>query len=204
MAARHCSDCGRRMEPFVPRKRNASGDKVCPACADRTRGGLVNAQPNPIHRAPFPLRATLQTEAHDSSQDPTGVFHCPFCGSGQLVQSSNGSTECIFCKNFFTVQKQPQFSGIPQTQDGMQMGPPRPEQDRIDDYGSGQDPNLPNPVPADASSQQPEMIVEGSFLTAKGAELNRDAFIRHLAIAYAPDRETVLAQVRASRQKESK
>lgn len=55
--------------------------------------------------------------AHDSG-DGESLFHCPFCGAGQLVGRSDGTTECDFCGTAFTVQVQPSLSAQPQTIDG--------------------------------------------------------------------------------------
>lgn len=90
--------------------------------------------------------------AHDSGDSIT-VFHCPFCGSGQVIARSDGSIECEFCHSSFTVQVQPEFSAFPQTIGGVPvdvpgMGPdqqpmagPEGEQDM------GVDPNDPNADP---------------------------------------------------------
>lgn len=41
--------------------------------------------------------------------------NCPFCGAGQVTARSDGTVECGFCKNFFTVQVQPNHAAMPQT-----------------------------------------------------------------------------------------
>ncbi len=43
---------------------------------------------------------------------------CPFCGAGKIIGRQDGSVECEFCHQFFTVQVQPQFPNFPQTIDG--------------------------------------------------------------------------------------
>lgn len=55
--------------------------------------------------------------AHDSG-DSQRIFHCPFCGAGQVIGRSDGTTECEFCQAHFTVQVQPQFNSFPQTING--------------------------------------------------------------------------------------
>jgi hypothetical protein len=55
--------------------------------------------------------------AHDSGDGET-IYHCPFCGGGQVVGRSDGTVECGYCKANFTVQVQPQRPGTPQTIDG--------------------------------------------------------------------------------------
>lgn len=58
--------------------------------------------------------ASLQVVAHDSGDGAT-IYHCPFCGAGQVTARSDGSVECGFCKNNFTVQVQPVHAAQPQT-----------------------------------------------------------------------------------------
>jgi ribosomal protein L37AE/L43A len=59
----------------------------------------------------------LQYLAHDSGDGQT-VYHCPFCGGGNVIGRSDGTIECGFCNTHFTVQVQPEFAGMPQTIDG--------------------------------------------------------------------------------------
>ena len=59
----------------------------------------------------------LHKVAHDSGDGET-IYHCPFCGSGQVIARSDRSIECEFCHTCFTVQVQPQFPAFPQTIDG--------------------------------------------------------------------------------------
>jgi hypothetical protein len=56
----------------------------------------------------------MRKQAHDSG-DGQRIFHCPFCGAGQVIARSDGTTECEFCHQAFTVQVQPQFNSFPQT-----------------------------------------------------------------------------------------
>jgi hypothetical protein len=136
----------------------------------------------------------LRVFAHDTSGNPSQVFHCPHCGSGSIVGGPNG-IECVMCNRTFTVQSQPQYHGIPQTQNGLATPFPRPEDQRVDDYSKGIEmtPDF-----------QPEVIVEtaGLYQTAKGIALDSDAYIRHLAIEYATDRERILRDIKASRNKD--
>jgi hypothetical protein len=67
--------------------------------------------------------ATLVKRAHDSGDQVT-IFHCPFCGSGQVIARSDRTTECTFCHGVFTVQVQPQYSAFPQTIDGAPVEEP--------------------------------------------------------------------------------
>jgi predicted RNA-binding Zn-ribbon protein involved in translation (DUF1610 family) len=64
-----------------------------------------------------------QKIAHDSGDGAT-IFHCPFCGSGQVIARSDRTTECEYCHACFTVQVQPQFPAFPQTIDGQPMQVP--------------------------------------------------------------------------------
>jgi hypothetical protein len=59
----------------------------------------------------------MQYLAHDSGDGQT-VYHCPFCGGGNVIGRSDGTIECGFCNTHFTVQVQPEFAGMPQTVDG--------------------------------------------------------------------------------------
>jgi hypothetical protein len=59
----------------------------------------------------------MQYLAHDSGDGQT-VYHCPFCGGGNVIGRSDGTIECGFCNTHFTVQVQPEFAGMPQTIDG--------------------------------------------------------------------------------------
>lgn len=86
--------------------------------------------------------------AHDSGDGET-IYHCPFCGSGQVVARSDRSIECNFCHTNFTVQVQPQFSAFPQTIDGQPVQVPgMPGQVGVDPSGaSGGAPGDPGDMP---------------------------------------------------------
>lgn len=51
-------------------------------------------------------------------EDGIHTKNCPFCGAGKIIGRQDGSVECEFCHQFFTVQVQPQFPNFPQTIDG--------------------------------------------------------------------------------------
>lgn len=55
--------------------------------------------------------------AHDSGDGET-IYHCPFCGSGQVLGRSDGTAMCDFCSTAFTVQVQPERPSQPQTING--------------------------------------------------------------------------------------
>lgn len=67
------------------------------------------------HDLKEPMHMTaMRKHAHDSG-DSQRIFHCPFCGGGQVIGRSDGTTECEFCGTHFTVQVQPTFNSFPQT-----------------------------------------------------------------------------------------
>lgn len=115
MANRSCDRCGARMSPWLPRSRE--GDQMlCTGCRNAvSRERTATMQGDPVD--------TIRTHAHDSGDGAT-IYHCPFCGSGQVIARSDRSTECEFCHQCFTVQVQPQFPAFPQTINGMPMQVP--------------------------------------------------------------------------------
>jgi hypothetical protein len=76
----------------------------------------VPQKPKAGSRDPIRSLAMLYI-AHDSGDGQT-VYHCPFCGGGNVIGRSDGTIECGFCNTHFTVQVQPEFAGMPQTIDG--------------------------------------------------------------------------------------
>lgn len=160
--------------------------------------------------------------AHDSG-DPQVVYHCPSCGSGQVIARSDGTIECGFCKMCFTVQVQPRFPAFPQTINGQPiqvpgMGPQWPGQDddqmmQAQDAAEGidadvdQDEDDGNPFAQDAGDEEDpdededdgaseNPFAKKSFRTTSGVLVEHDAFLRHVALESARDRETVLATIR--------
>jgi hypothetical protein len=103
---------------------------------------LIRAQ---AHQTPD-ASGYLVKVAH-GNMDGVTVFHCPFCGSGQVVNSGT-SIECGFCHSAFTVLVQPQFPMMPQTVDGQP-------------YTPGQQPGNAPTTPAPAAGEDPDD--EGSF-----------------------------------------
>lgn len=164
--------------------------------------------------------------AHDSGDGET-IYHCPFCGSGQVIARSDGTVECEFCHTAFTVQVQPEMPAFPQTINGMpvdvpgmpgsigedQSGQPLPSSGPLpgaEDEGGDDG----NPFGGDSeggesedagdsggSSDNPFDKKSSALRTETGAALNRDEFIRHLAVRFAnPDeREAVIRAIRESR-----
>ena len=85
----------------------------------------------------------ISKTAHDSGDGST-IYHCPFCGSGQVIARSDRTIECEFCHTAFTVQVQPMFPAFPQTINGMPVQVPgMPGEvgtggpDTADDFGAG-------------------------------------------------------------------
>lgn len=162
--------------------------------------------------------------AHDSG-DPQVVYHCPACGSGQVIARSDGTIECGFCKMCFTVQVQPRYPAFPQTINGQPiqvpgMGPQWPGQDDdqmqqaqeaaegipVDDPNADPDAEDDNPFAdqgADDEEDDDEDESDGgnpfakkSYRTASGVYVEPDAFLRHIALEAARDRAQVLKVIR--------
>jgi len=108
----------------------------------RRTSQLIRAQ---AHQTPD-ADGFLVKVAH-GNMDGVTVFHCPFCGSGQVVNSGT-SIECGFCHSAFTVLVQPQFPMMPQTIDGQP-------------YTPGEQPGNAPTTPAAAPGEDPDD--EGSF-----------------------------------------
>lgn len=162
--------------------------------------------------------SALQTVAHDSGDGET-IYHCPFCGSGQVLARSDRTIECEFCHTCFTVQVQPQYPAFPQTVNGMPVQVPgMPGQVGVDPAGAGgppMDPNDPaaggddaNPfASSDDASADPagddsggNPFAKGSaLLTTAGKALPVDSYLAHLALKHTKDRDTTLAAVKQSR-----
>jgi hypothetical protein len=157
-------------------------------------------------------RATMRFQAHDSGDGET-IFHCPFCGSGQVLARSDGTVECEFCSTAFTVQVQPQMPAFPQTIDGVPVdvpGMPAGGANANVPPGAapGMDPAAGGPPGAEGEAPEEDAEAEGgddkpAFLkgslllrTAAGAVLPEESYMRHLALAHARDRDAVLAQIR--------
>ena len=166
-------------------------------------------------------KASTRKVAHDSGDGMT-IYHCPFCGSGQVIARSDRSIECQFCHTSFTVQVQPEFSNFPQTVDGMpvqvpgmpgQIGGPEPVPGQ--EPMPGQDPMDPDaPVDPNAldedGSEPPEEAeddsegdappwAKASMLTPSGVRVDGVDFVNHVAFAITPDRGRTAALVRARR-----
>lgn len=147
--------------------------------------------------------------AHDSGDSQT-VFHCPFCGSGQVIARSDGTTECEFCHSAFTVQVQPEFPAFPQTIDGVpvnvpgmpsstEAAAPLPGTEEGDmPPGAEGEPEDGEEDPAEEDGDEPAFL-KGGFRTATGAVLNGDSYLRHLALVCSPHPATTLDRIRERR-----
>lgn len=176
---RRCHNCGRSMTPFAPRKRSSDKERMlCPSCKKAEewresyakRSALIHLaedqepesddpKKGSVEEDPYVLQsatASLRRQAHDSGDSAT-LFHCPFCGSGQLTARSDNSTECDYCDAVFTVQVQPQKSGHPQTVLGQPMNVPgMPGQVGVEPDGTITDAKGPN-APGKNKSQGPDL-----------------------------------------------
>lgn len=178
---RLCDGCGSKMPPFFPRTR--MGDQLlCTNCVSRIEAALT--------------KAALTKVAHDSNDD-SRIFHCPFCGSGQVIANSDGGVQCEFCGTTFVVRVQPEFDSMPQTIDGTpyeRAGEPEPGEFDEAPEVEGED-----PVMADDGVMGPEQNFvpkKDMFTTSSGARLGRDDYIRHLALRHASDKEAALRQMK--------
>jgi hypothetical protein len=147
--------------------------------------------------------------AHDSGDSQT-VFHCCFCGSGQVIARSDGTIECEFCHSVFTVQIQPQFPAFPQTIDGMPVDVPGMPSNTAPPAGAdpAAEEGLPPGADPDGEDEEPPEeddgedlppFMKGGLLTTTGAVLGAEDYLRHLAIACSSDRETTIQRVRGER-----
>jgi hypothetical protein len=159
--------------------------------------------------------------AHDSGDGQT-IYHCPFCGSGQVLARSDRTIECEFCHTAFTVQVQPEFSAFPQTVNGQPMEVPgMPGQ--VDPMGGAPvDPNAigedgsmmdqGDPMAADSEAvdgdeegeaeqdEEPDNpFVSSLHRTASGAWLDENEYVNYLAIKHSPDPKATAAAVKAAR-----
>lgn len=94
----------------------------------------------------------LHKTAHDSGDGQT-IYHCCFCGSGQVIARSDRTIECEFCHVNFTVQVQPQYPSFPQTIDGQPVQVPgMPGQVGVDPSGMGAPPGADPNAPVDPNA----------------------------------------------------
>lgn len=223
MAYRECENCHRKMEPYRSRLRNEDGLLVCEGCANGREGRPLTgmkiakkAQPGTIAKAPFARLAGigLVKLAHDSGDGET-IYHCPFCGSGQVVARSDGTTECEFCHNCFIVQVQPSTPEMPQTINGQPYQiPGMPERSTETPADNPiQNPEDPNAQPevedaggeggafggdslSDKVNGNDEIQASAALVTADGYALSKDSYLAHLALRHSDDPAKTLDEVR--------
>ena len=195
----------------------------CPAPRVAVRHGWAGPGNVRIARQIAQDAPNLVVMAHDSG-DAEVVFHCPFCGSGQVLARNDGTIECQFCQACFTVQVQPQYPAFPQTINGMPvqvpgMGPQWPGQE--EDPGAGapmpgaQDPDAMDqdgdgfPDAEEGAPEDDEDSAESDedsgnpfakksllYATENGDWLNEGQYMRHLAIKHSTNKQAVLARIR--------
>jgi hypothetical protein len=157
---------------------------------------------------------------HDSG-DPQVIYHCPSCGSGQVIARSDGTVECGFCKMCFTVQVQPRYPAFPQTINGVPMevpgmGPTWPGQDddqtmqaqdaaegmpvdpdAEEDPDAAEDPQAPDAAPDDTTPEDSgNPFAKKSFRSVNGTQLTEDQLLRHIALETAHDRARMARTLR--------
>lgn len=181
------------------------------------------------HNLKEPMEMTaMRKQAHDATENQD-VRHCCFCGSGKIIGRADGSIECEFCHNYFTVQVQPQYPNFPQTMNGVGTPPPgmpgQVEQPSMEDGAPGEDEDAPpwasDDAEGDAEEGLPSDMDKGgdnvtdedsagnddssppfakqSFRTVTGARLTEDQYVRHLAINLASDPQQMAARIKAER-----
>jgi hypothetical protein len=150
--------------------------------------------------------------AHDSGDNET-VYHCPFCGSGAVMGRSDGSAECEFCSNVFTVQVQPRHPNMPQTINGQPMqqpgmGAPHPppwaEQPGTQ-YAPPDDSMAYDEVTSAEQQQDLDQEQIPDFLrmstrfypTPDGVALTEEQFIKRTALQFADDPAALAEQMRS-------
>lgn len=186
---------------------------LCNTCKDRE--DLVTAalaDMEPMEALEFV--EGIHKMAHDSGDGET-IYHCPFCGAGGVMGRSDGTAECQFCGTSFTVQVQPKTPSMPQTVDGTpyhnpempgEETPPGEAVPGQENEGlpqetpiAGEDVPNPNPFTDGAPKAKPNpfaAILRPQFITRQGNKLSEEDYIKHLALAYADDREAVLEALR--------
>lgn len=176
-------------------------------------GNQTVARPSDI------TKVGVQKRAHDSGDGAT-IYHCPFCGGGQVVGGSDGSVECSFCHTLFTVQVQPEHAAMPQTINGVPQDMPgmpgsidpaaAPGAPPAAGATPGGETGTDAFVPPDAFAPPPEAggtpapspgppKAAALYLNGEGVAMPEESYMAHLAIAFADDPLAVIAQVREAR-----
>jgi hypothetical protein len=148
-------------------------------------------------------------------EDNIHTGNCPSCGSGQVIARADGTVECGFCKMCFTVQVQPRYPAFPQTINGQPiqvpgMGPQWPGQDddqtmQAQDAAEGLDAEPEDGSGGDPFAQDQGAVEDeddgeaddgGNPFAKKSSVVDQDAFLRHIALESARDRDKVLTVIR--------
>lgn len=148
------------------------------------------------HTSLMTVEAFFRKVAHDSGDGET-IYHCPFCGSGQVIARSDRTIECQFCHTCFTVQVQPEFPAFPQTIDGVPVQVPgMPGQVGVDPAGAGGP--AEEPLPPEEGEEDPDnpIFAQSALRTRDGASLSPEDYIARLALRHSPDRIATLSRVR--------
>lgn len=213
-------------EPFEPQQKGVMPmHTLSSRYAVRTGIGTLSPTAPPEQGLAYFLAADkphIIRLAHDSGSTEV-IYHCPFCGSGQVIARSDGTVQCEFCQAAFTVQVQPEFSAFPQTIDGQPvdipgMGGTSDNPDVPEDAGDDEEAAAGPTTPPGGTEEQPpeegeddgegdEPIDSGgnpifnkkSYRTASGATLDQLGYVRHLALGVAHNRDAVLTRIRAER-----
>lgn len=143
----------------------------------------------PADRAKRYVQSSLISLAHDSGDGFT-IMHCPFCGSGMVIARGDGSAECAYCNQVFTVQVQPFYPGLPQSDPNVPLfGGDHP--------APGEEPDVPAEEADDASNGagEAENKAQASrrYITSTGVALDHNAFIFRLAMQHADVPELVVS-----------
>lgn len=126
--------------------------------------------------------------------DKSAIAHCPFCGSGDLVARSDGTTECIFCNRFFTIREEPEYNSVPGVPGNVTQIPDPVEEDQevasnqlngVPSFSPGPDlDSAPSFVMPD-EQENPVVQAQGArFRSATGAKLSFFDYVKHLAFRH--------------------
>ena len=216
----------RRTGPFTPELPATMSYRVAVRRGQKPLDPKADGLRRVAHQisADMPDVVVIQKLAHDSGDGQT-IMHCPMCGSGQVIATSDGGVECEFCKSSFTVQIQPQYPAFPQSIDGQPVNVPGMGPD-FSPYG-GTPPGEEAPLPMDGeededptdegdpmgtnadeteppeedddegSSNNNQAITKKTFRTATGVVLDHDAYLKHLALSHTHRAGETLRRVRA-------
>lgn len=118
--------CGQDVSSKLPYTDAQSERANCPECFSLMEEDHPYSAVSDTHSpslAQILSTGSLRKQAHDSGDGVT-IFHCPFCGSGQVIGRSDGTTECQYCGTAFVVKVQPVYPSFPQTIDGQPVQVP--------------------------------------------------------------------------------